>query len=244
MTFFASELEKFNHYADAWWDDSAGPHKLLHNLNPLRLDYIQQQIAACFPDRQNHQISILDLGCGGGLVSESLARQGYVVEGCDESGASIRVATDHAKSHNIDIHYFQGGVDDLRRHYDVIVSLEVVEHVDDVEYFMRSLLKHMRPQGLVVLSTINRTALSYCGAILWAEKIARLVPNHLHQWSQFVKPHEIIKKSGLELSNIRNLQGYIYNPITKSWQLTQTLAVNYFLTLGHFDNRASNLPSA
>lgn len=241
---YDSEVQKFDSLAESWWNQDSGPHKLLHKLNPLRVEYICQRIAEAMPNMSPDTIKVLDVGCGGGLVTESLARFGFCVDGVDESEASIRVARQHASEADLAINYSVGGIAHLTKTYDVVVCLEVIEHVDDVDVFLKQIWQRLNVGGIVILSTINRTFFSYGGAILWAEKIARVVPNHLHDWNKFIKPHEILQKMGLQHRHILHMQGYTMNPLSLEWSLTRSLAMNYFMTLAHEESRASNLPAA
>lgn len=223
-----SEIAKFDNLAERWWDQK-GPHVLLHKLNPLRIDYAIRQIAQL--GKQPHHTTILDVGCGGGVFCEGMAQRGYQVTGLDESQASIDVAISHAATQNLPIIYKHGGLHELEGLYDVVVCMEVVEHVEDLESFLQCLIRKVSKNGLLILSTVNRTLFSYIGGIIVAEKIMKIVPEGTHDWRYFRKPHEILKASGLNTSHILDLQGVTLNPLTQEWYLTSSLKGSYFIVI-------------
>ncbi|HYD18438.1 MAG TPA: bifunctional 2-polyprenyl-6-hydroxyphenol methylase/3-demethylubiquinol 3-O-methyltransferase UbiG [Patescibacteria group bacterium] len=233
----AAEIRQFDAIAATWWDES-GPMKPLHQLNPVRLDYIRRMALAHFglADRVKalQGLSVADIGCGGGLVAEPLYRMGASVTGVDAGAENIKAATAHAAAHGLDITYLATTGEALAakgKKFDIVTALEIVEHVADVEEFMAGLAKLVKPGGLLVMSTLNRTAKSYALGIVAAEYILRWVPPGTHDWQKFLKPSELAKHvqaKGLEVTDIR---GLVYNPFTRSFSMSAAdLDVNYFLT--------------
>lgn len=223
------EIAKFDQMAKDWWSHT-GDHRVLHDLLPLRIDYLQAQInkrgLASFKG-----LRILDVGCGGGVLCEALTRLGAKVTGVDASAQSIEVARAHAEAAKLDISYICGDVASVSDTFDLVVALEIIEHVRDVTEFVKSLAARAVNKGTVVISTLNRTQLSYWAAIVGAEKILRWLPEGTHDWNKFVKPSEISGpaiNAGLQTSDIK---GYSLNPISRQGYYCETLAVNYFMSL-------------
>ncbi len=221
-----SEVHKFEGMASDWWNNT-GSHKVLHDLLPLRISYLTRMC-----DQLLHQplkgMKILDVGCGGGVLCEALTRLGATVTGVDVSAKSIDIAQTHALESNVKIDYHCSEVSAIQDTFDLVVAFEVIEHVTQVTEFVQDLEARVRPGGIVVLSTINRTSLSYLTAIVGAEKIMQLLPLGTHTWDKFVKPSEIANAGA---SQVADIQGYTYNPLTGRGYLVPTLCVNYFMSL-------------
>ena len=230
-----AEIEKFQAMAAEWWDEN-GKFKPLHMLNPCRLDYITSQIAGEFDrDLKSPEpfrgLRILDIGCGGGLLSEPMARWGATVVGADAAAGNIPVAQVHAQQSGLDIDYRHTTAEALAEageQFDVVLNMEVVEHVaSPIDYLIacRTLLK---PGGLHICSTLNRNPKSFMMAIVGAEHVMRWLPKGTHEWSKFITPDELfdlLHKAGLTAVDRK---GFVFNPITWSWRLSdRDLSVNY-----------------
>lgn len=230
-----AEVAKFEAMATEWWNP-AGKFKPLHLMNPCRLDYIISQIAAEF-DRDTktakpfNGLRILDIGCGGGLLSEPMARLGADVVGADAAPRNIPVAQLHAAQSGLDIDYRFTTAEDLAaagEQFDVVLNMEVVEHVADPLIYLTACQVLLKPQGLMVCSTLNRTAKSFGMAILGAEWVMRWLPKGTHDWAKFITPDELyglIRQAGLEPIDKK---GMVFNPISWSWSLSaRDLGCNY-----------------
>lgn len=237
-TFDAGEIARFSAIADEWWDEH-GKFRPLHQLGPERIGFIRDQFARHFrPEakapaglRPLTGLSILDVGCGGGLVAEPLARLGARVTGLDPSAETITAARSHAAAAQLSIDYRVGRVEDLVTEgttFDAVCCLEVVEHVPDVGQFVKLVASLARPGGMVVLSTINRTLKSYALAIVGAEYILRWVPVGTHQWERFVTPAELsdhMRAAGL---GAPAMEGLVFDPLRDRWRRSESdLDVNY-----------------
>lgn len=230
------EIARFSALAAEWWDP-AGKFKPLHRLNPVRLTYIRDHLCARF-DRDPRSLrsldglKILDIGCGGGLVAEPLCRMGAAVTGIDGSDKNIATASVHAGEGGLSIDYRATSAEKLAAagpHYDAVIALEVVEHVAQVPLFLSSCAALIEPGGVLIMSTLNRTAKSFLMAIVGAEYVLRWLPRGTHQWEKFIRPSELtegIEATGLAVSN---LTGTAYNPLTDDWHLSRDMAVNYML---------------
>ena len=237
-TIDTSEVIKFTAMAEAWWDPS-GKLRPLHLINPVRLDYIIGEICEHFgrSRRASHplkDLTILDVGCGGGLVCEPLARLGAEVTGVDAAAANIPVARIHAEKSNLDIVYINATVEDLVNQghkFDIVLGLEIIEHVNQQELFIGALGNVMRPAGLLILSTFNKTLKSFALGILAAEYILSWLPRGTHDWRRFVAPSLMEKwvEESTGLFMTKN-SGISYNPLTDSWKLTRDLSCNYLMT--------------
>ena len=229
------EIAKFQAMAEEWWNPS-GKFKPLHMLNPCRLDYITQQIAAEF-DRDLTSVTpfsglqILDIGCGGGLLCEPMARLGAIVTGVDAAERNIPVAAMHAKQSGLDIIYKHDTAEALVAkavEFDVVLNMEVVEHVEGPLGYLTACQNLLKSGGLMICSTLNRNAKSFAMAIVGAEYLLRWLPRGTHQWSKFITPDELftlIEQAGLEPVDRK---GFVFNPITWQWRLSdQDLSVNY-----------------
>lgn len=232
------EVENFNALADEWWDEN-GPMKPLHDLNPTRLLHFKEQICHHF-DRDIADpkalkgLDILDIGCGAGLVCEPLTRLGANVTGIDAAAKNVQVARLHAKDMDLKIDYKNKTAEDLstsKKKYDVVLALEIVEHVANPEFFIKSVLSCVKKDGLVIFSTVNRTAKSYLFAIVGAEYLLRILPVGTHEWKKFVKPSELVGMIEMEKALITDVTGMPYHPISKEYRLSDDdLSVNYFVT--------------
>ena len=229
------EIEKFSKLADEWWDIN-GKFKPLHMFNPIRIGYILENILTFFKIDKNKKfplknLKILDIGCGGGLISEPMTRLGANVTGVDASNKNINIAKLHAEKNKLDIIYLSGVPEDLdpQNKFDVILNLEVVEHVENLDLYLESCFKVLKPGGIMFTATLNRTLTSYVKAIVGAEYILRWLPIGTHDWNKFLKPEELEKKiTDLNFSTI-NLTGLSFNPFFKEWKRTKDLSVNYIL---------------
>ncbi len=228
------DVARFTSLASTWWDpDSA--FAPLHAINPLRVRYIVDQLVDCFnlsgdPEQLLAGLKVLDIGCGGGLLCEPLAQQGALVTGIDAGRENIEAAKTHAREMGLKItyrHVLPEQIEDEQTSYDVVVNMEVIEHVTDVAQFLKASASLVRPGGAMVLSTLNRTAKSFALAKVGAEYLLRWVPIGTHNWKQFVQPSELaagLRPHGVE---IRDLRGMVFNPLNGKWQLSRDLAVNY-----------------
>jgi 2-polyprenyl-6-hydroxyphenyl methylase/3-demethylubiquinone-9 3-methyltransferase len=230
------EIARFAAMAANWWDPN-GDLRPLHRLNPIRLGFIRDRLAHYFAlDPLGHApfsgMSLLDIGCGGGLVAEPMARLGFRVTGIDAASQNIAVAEAHAALQGLAIEYRPGTAEALVETgvtFDAVLALEVVEHVADPALFLNSIGRLVRPSGAVVLSTLNRTAKSWALGIVGAEYVLRWVPRGTHSWSKFVKPSELaacVRRAGLD---VRDLAGMVYDPLGDCWRLDRDLGVNYLM---------------
>ena len=226
------EIEKFSKMASEWWDPK-GKFKPLHKFNPIRIKYIKESIIENFKLKNKikplNKINILDIGCGGGLLSEPMQRLGANVTGIDASIKNIKVAKLHAQKNKLKINYLCSSPEKLKtkKKYDVILNMEIVEHVDDLNFFLKSCSKLLKKNGLMFIATINKTLKSYMFAIVGAEYILGWLPIGTHEWEKFVKPEElknILKKNNLVLSN---LDGMHFNIVKNEWKISKDLSVNY-----------------
>jgi 2-polyprenyl-6-hydroxyphenyl methylase / 3-demethylubiquinone-9 3-methyltransferase len=232
-----AEVERFSALATEWWDPR-GKMAPLHKFNPVRLGYIRDQAAARF-DRDAKQLGclkalrFLDIGCGGGILSEPLARLGAEMVGADPSETNIEAARLHAEQSGLAIDYRATTAEDLSaagERFDVVLAMEVVEHVTDVNLFVESCAAMVKPGGLMIAATLNRTLKSFALAIVGAEYILRWLPVGSHSWDKFVTPNELeiaMERGGLRVTGE---QGVIYNLFRDEWQLSSDTDVNYMLT--------------
>ena len=235
-TIDAREVEHYDSLAATWWDPE-GPFRPLHALNAFRVEYLRDRLARKFgreaqADQPLAGLSVVDVGCGGGILSESIARLGADVTGIDVVEKNIAIARLHAERNRRSIDYRHTtakALADSGASFDIVLNMEVVEHVADIDAFMSDCCRLTRPGGSMAVSTINRTPKSWLFAIVGAEYVLRLLPRGTHRWSMFRKPAEIetcLDDSGLELDEIT---GVAMNPLTFNFRLTPSLAVNYML---------------
>jgi len=238
MTAIAAEIERFNRLSATWWD-SLGPMRPLHVVNALRLNYVVEQIASHLGRDSASALSglrILDVGCGGGLMSEALARMDAQVVGVDASPGNVAAARLHARSQNVTVDYRLGEPAEVlapEERFDVVLALEVVEHVSDVPAFLATAAALLAPGGMLFVSTIDRTFKSFVVAIIGAEYLLRVLPRGTHQWSMFVRPKEL--SSALDPSHlqIRDLRGMRYLPLVHKASWCKDTKVNYIATFTH-----------
>ena len=229
------EIQKFSKLADEWWDVN-GKFKPLHMFNPIRIEYITENIRKHFKiknDKFNflEGINSLEIGCGGGLISEAMARLGAEVTGVDASEKNIKVANLHSKSSGLKINYIHGSPEKLStlKKFDVILNLEIVEHVDNVDLYISSCFKLLKNNGLMFTATLNRTFISYIKAIIGAEYILRWLPIGTHDWNKFIKPEELEKILIQEKFSSLDIKVLKFNPFLKKWKKSNDLSVNYII---------------
>ena len=226
------EIEKFSKIAEEWWDPN-GKFKPLHNFNPIRISYLKENIIETFnlqkKDKILSGIKILDIGCGGGLLSEPMSRLGAEVFGMDASEKNIEVAKIHAKKSGLNIKYFCSSPERFETNlkFDVILNMEIIEHVEDVGFFLKSSSRLLRKNGIMFVATLNKTLKSYLFAIIGAEYILKWLPIGTHEWEKFVKPEELVNISKKYNLTLNDLRGVKLNLIKNSWELSADKSVNY-----------------
>ncbi|MDC0234530.1 bifunctional 2-polyprenyl-6-hydroxyphenol methylase/3-demethylubiquinol 3-O-methyltransferase UbiG [Candidatus Pelagibacter sp.] len=226
------EIEKFSKMAAEWWDPS-GKFKPLHKFNPIRIKYIKENIINNFKLKNKkkplEKINILDIGCGGGLLSEPMTRLGATVTGIDASIKNIKIAKLHAKKNGLKINYLCSSPENLemKKKFDVILNMEIVEHVDDINFFINSCSKHLKQNGLMFIATLNKTLKSYIFAIIGAEYILKWLPIGTHDWEKFVKPDELKKILFKNNLQIEKLDGMNFNIIKDEWSVSKDTSINY-----------------
>lgn len=218
-----NEINQFSQHADKWWDLN-GPYKALHQINPIRLTFIQQ-----FANLES--ASCLDIGCGGGLVTEGLAKHGANVNAIDMDPHAIATAKTHAIENQLTINYQMATAEQLAvdspEKFDLITCLEMLEHVPEPESIIHACSKLCKPQGIVIFSTLNRNPLAYMGAIVAAEYVLNIVPKGTHQYQRFIKPSELSNWARAEGLELLKQNGIHYNPLTGTGKLTQQTPINY-----------------
>lgn len=231
------EIAKFTAMAEAWWDPD-GKFRPLHRFNPVRLTYIRDRLCSHFgrdpkDERPLAGLRLLDIGCGGGLLSEPLARLGAEMTGLDAAEKNIRIASLHAAESKLDIDYRHATAEDLATAgdtFDAVLNMEVVEHVADVDSFLGASAALVRPGGVMIVATLNRTPKSFLLAIVGAEYVLRWLPRGTHEWRRFVRPSELsqgLRRAGLEIAE---MTGVAFNPLTDRWRLApRDLDVNYMI---------------
>ena len=228
------EIEKFSKIANEWWNPN-GKFKPLHKFNPIRIKYIKENIIKNFnlsrKDKPLKNIDILDIGCGGGLLSEPMYRLGANVVAIDASIKNIDIAKFHAKKNNLKINYICASPEKLKtkKKFDVILNMEIVEHVDDINLFIRKSSDLLKKNGLMFVATLNKTLKSYIFAIVGAEYILRWLPIGTHEWDKFVKPEDLIKIGKLNNLNLKKLDGMKFDLITDQWNVSTDKSVNYII---------------
>lgn len=220
-----SQEKYFDNFAYDWWNPK-GHYKLLHKLNPIRIEYIKSKIDL-------HGKKILDIGCGGGILSEALCKAGAKVTGIDVSGKSIKIAQSHAKEENLKIKYIKESIFDVTKKsygtFDAIICFEMIEHVDDPNFLIEKINLLSKKNTQVIFSTINRNLKSFILAKLFAEYILNFIPQGTHEYSKFITPSELslmIEKNSFNLGDIR---GIFFNPLDTSFSLSNDTSINYFL---------------
>ena len=235
----AAEVEKFSRIAAEWWDPK-GKFAPLHRFNPVRLDFIAQTAAARFGRdrrivRPFEGLRLLDIGCGGGLLSEPMARLGFEVIGVDASAKNIGVASAHAAEAGLDIAYRNTTVETLLAEagegYDVVLNMEVVEHVPDPGRFLRDASRLIRPGGLMVVATLNRTLKALATAKIGAEYVLGWLPRGAHDWKKFLTPEEVRLFLSSEPVAVKGPYGVAFNPLNGRWSLSTDAGVNYMMTV-------------
>lgn len=230
-----NEISHFQHDSKSWWEEN-GPFKPLHGINPVRLSFIRTTLENAgiiklkTQDKHLKKLNVLDVGCGGGLVCEPLARLGATVTGIDADSQAIEVARDHAALSGLDITYQNTAIEHIHSSFDIITALEIIEHVDTPNEFLTMLVTNLAPGGVLFISTLNRTAKSWALGIIAAEYILDLVPKGTHTWRQFVRPSELTR----QLSNLGCIplaaSGITHNPLTGNFALApHDLDVNYIM---------------
>ncbi len=226
------EIEKFSKIAEEWWDPT-GKFKPLHKFNPIRISYIKENILSTFNIKRKEKIlkgiKILDIGCGGGLLSEPMARLGADVVGIDASNKNVNVAKLHAKKNDLKIKYFCTSPENFKTDikFDVILNMEIIEHVDDVNLFLKSSSKLLKKNGIMFIATLNKTLKSYLFAIVGAEYVLRWLPIGTHEWEKFVKPEQLIDITKTCNLNLDDLKGFKFNLISDEWKISNDKSVNY-----------------
>jgi 2-polyprenyl-6-hydroxyphenyl methylase/3-demethylubiquinone-9 3-methyltransferase len=226
------EIEKFSEIAEEWWNPE-GKFKPLHKFNPIRISYIKDNVINSFKlkNKKNplEKIKILDIGCGGGLLSEPMSRLGAEVVGIDASDKNINVAKVHAKKNNLNIKYICSSPEklEIKTKFDVILNMEIIEHVDNVEHFLKACSNLLKKDGIMFIATLNKTLKSYVFAIVGAEYVLRWLPIGTHEWEKFVKPDELINILSKYNLRLESLDGVKFNLIKNEWKISSDKSVNY-----------------
>ncbi len=226
------EIKKFSQMAADWWDPQ-GKFAPLHKFNPIRIKYIKDNIISHYNIKRENEplknLCILDIGCGGGLLSEPMCRLGAKVTGIDPSEKNIKIAKLHSKKNKLKIKYICSSPEkiNLKNKYDIILNMEVVEHVKNVNFFIKSSSKLLKKNGLMFVATLNKTLKSYIFAIIGAEYILRWLPIGTHDWEKFIKPSELIYYGKTNSLKLTRLDGISFNPIFHEWKITKDKSVNY-----------------
>ena len=221
MTVDASEVAKFAQHASQWWN-TEGPLKTLHDINPARIDFMHK-----FTEYDGSQV--LDVGCGGGILSEGMALKGAIVTGLDVEPHAIEAAKAHAEQHHLHIQYVCQPIEEYEGAYDLVTCMEMLEHVSEPQLVIEHCTRLLKPGGYLFLSTINRTLQAYASVIIAAEYILGLLPRQTHDYEKFIKPSELaamVRKEGLETIG---MAGMTYNPFTREASLQDSIKVNYLL---------------
>ena len=226
------EIEKFSRIAEEWWNPN-GKFKPLHNFNPIRIKYIKENIVKDFNIKSSSKplknIKILDIGCGGGLLSEPMCRLGASVVGIDASEKNIKVAKFHAKKNKLKINYKVASPEKLKTKvkFDVILNMEIVEHVEDINFFVKESSKLLKKNGVMFIATLNKTLKSYAFAIIGAEYILKWLPIGTHDWEKFVRPNDLINISKKNKLILKKLDGMKFNILDNSWKVSNDTSINY-----------------
>ena len=227
------EIEKFSRIAEEWWDPE-GKFKPLHKFNPVRISYIKDKVISSLKlknksNKPLEKVKILDIGCGGGLLSEPMSRLGADVTGIDASDKNINVARLHAKKNNLKIKYICSSPEnlDVKNKFDVILNMEIIEHVEDVEFFLKSCSNLLKKNGLMFVATLNKTLKSYLFAIIGAEYVLKWLPIGTHEWEKFVKPDDLVNLLKKYDFRLENLDGMKFNIFNNEWNLSSDKSINY-----------------
>ena len=232
ITINKQEIAKFSKIATEWWNPE-GKFKPLHKFNPIRIKYIKENIIKNFKLNSTikplKKINILDIGCGGGLLTEPMCRLGANVVGIDASQKNIDIAKFHAKKNGLKINYLCATPEDLKikKKFDVILNMEIVEHVENVNFFLKKSSELLKKNGLMFIATLNKTLKSYAFAIIGAEYVLRWLPIGTHDWDKFVKPEDLIKINKENNLKLEKLDGMKFNLLTEQWSLSPDNSVNY-----------------
>ena len=228
------EIDKFSEIAEDWWNPE-GKFKPLHQFNPERIKYIKDNTIKHFnltnKDKPFKNLNILDIGCGGGLLSEPMSRLGGNVTGIDASEKNIISAKTHAKQNNLNISYFCNSPENFKsnKKFDLVLNMEIVEHVEDVNFFIKKSSELLKKNGLMFVATLNRTLKSYIFAIIGAEYILRWLPIGTHEWNKFLTPEELTNFGQKNSLLVEKIDGMVFNPLSNRWKVSQDCAVNYII---------------
>ena len=228
------EIDKFSKIAEDWWNPE-GKFKPLHQFNPERIKYIKDNTIKHFnltnKDKPFKNLNILDIGCGGGLLSEPMSRLGGNVTGIDASEKNIISAKIHAKQNNLNISYFCNSPENFKsnKKFDLVLNMEIVEHVEDVNFFIKKSSELLKKNGLMFVATLNRTLKSYIFAIIGAEYILRWLPIGTHEWNKFLTPEELTNFGRKNSLLVEKIDGMVFNPLSNKWNVSQDCAVNYII---------------
>ena len=228
------EIDKFSKIAEDWWNPE-GKFKPLHQFNPERIKYIKDNTIKHFnltnKDKPFKNLNILDIGCGGGLLSEPMSRLGGNVTGIDASEKNIISAKIHAKQNNLNISYFCNSPENFKsnKKFDLVLNMEIVEHVEDVNFFIKKSSELLKKNGLMFVATLNRTLKSYIFAIIGAEYILRWLPIGTHEWNKFLTPEELTNFGRKNSLLVEKIDGMVFNPLSNRWNVSQDCAVNYII---------------
>ena len=234
------EIDKFSKIANEWWDPE-GKFKPLHKFNPIRIQYIKENITKHFNINKKNlplkNLKILDIGCGGGLLSEPMSRLGAKVTGIDASEKNIKIANAHLKKSKLKINYICASPESLKttkEQFDVILNMEIVEHVEDVELFIKKSSELLKKKGLMFVATLNKTLKSYIFAIVGAEYILRWLPIGTHEWEKFVEPSKLIEYGKRNSLKLEKINGMKFNPLNNKWNISEDSSVNYIAEFKKF----------
>ena len=226
------EIEKFSKIAEEWWNPT-GKFRPLHKFNPIRIKYIKDNLINDF-DLKNKKkplegLKILDIGCGGGLLSEPMARLGANVTGIDPLKKNIEIAKHHLKKSKLSIKYQNFSPEKFKSNtkFDVILNMEIIEHVENVDFFIKQSASFLKKSGIMFVATLNQTLKSYIFAIIGAEYILKWLPIGTHDWQKFIKPEELIKICKKNSLNLKTVDGISFNPIINKWNVSSDKSVNY-----------------
>ena len=226
------EIEKFSKIAEEWWDPN-GKFKPLHKFNPIRISYLKENIIKTFKLDQKRNplknVKILDIGCGGGLLTEPMSRLGAEITGIDASQKNIEVAKLHAKKNDLKINYICTSPEKIKikDQFDVVLNMEIVEHVENVNFFLESCSRLLKKNGIMFVATLNKTLKSYIFAIVGAEYLLRWLPIGTHEWEKFLKPDDLISIQKKYNLFVEKVDGMKFNIITDQWSVSKDKSVNY-----------------